>query len=340
MCAPREAYNQTKDRLKAYGLFSDKTIEIVAQVAQKQAAYTTYQDFFVDMGVPEPEFFYYTKRHAVHLVEVPPRVTTARADERVLVLHLPMGNPLDPNQLYQVATIAAANPTYRIVAFGNPSGKPYSFANQRRSPEEYRAIAFGHNKRALVAGELAYVASKNYHTVHHAGYSFGAHKALIASQHSPQNSVQSITLIDPVAHSRYALQLLGDFTRAFIPLGSYVNRTGIQSFFEAREDAKQLHFNRGLARPINLATGIMLARLDFIPLLKKTIAAQPKAPFTVAWGSKSEMGNDAHLRANFHNLRARKTHLRELRLEGDQHAFANDIHLHAAIITEALTAGE
>lgn len=325
---------QTRSRLEGYKLFSEQTITTVVGCAQKQAGYEHYQDFFDEVGVGVPSMHYYTKRRGVHVIDVPARSTPEKG---VIAMHLPMGNPLDTNQRYQLATLAATNPAYRIVAFGNPCGKPYRFRQQARSLRNYFRIAFGNNKEALVAGELDYLASKNYQNIHHIGYSFGAHKALVASLYAPKNSIRSITVVDPVAHSRYARQLLGDFQRTFKPMGAYVDRTGIPSYLEARRATASVNYNAGLARPINLAIGFMLARLDFIPLLRRSIAQQPEANYTVAWGSESELGNAAHLQANLHNLAAEHSTLRSLRLEGDKHTLANDIHLHAAIIREGLT---
>lgn len=324
---------QTRARLEGYGLFSDQTITTVVRCAEKQASYKHYQDFFDDSGVGEPFTHYYKKRRGVQVVDVPART---KPEKGVIAMHLPMGNPLDTNQLYQVATIAMTNPGYRLVAFGNPCGKPYSFKAQRRSLKDYWAIAFGKDKRALVAGELDYLSSKGYGNIRHIGYSFGAHKALVASLYSPAHAVAGLVAVDPVAHARYAQQLLGDFRRTFEPMGAYVNRTGVQTYFEARQATAVVRYNAGLARPINFAIGIMLSRLDLVPLLKSVIQQQSKARIALAWGSASELGNDAHLTANMHNFVHGSPHVKSLRLEGDTHTFANDIHLHAAIIREGV----
>ena len=333
MTASKDIAEKTKARLQSYGLFSDATIKTVTKVAQQQVEYARYEDYFKGMGLPAPALHYYTKRRAVPVVDVAPR---QHPEQGVIAMHLPMGNPLDANQLYQVATMAATLPAYRIVAFGNPSGAPYRFKQQGRSLGELWRIAFGRSKQALVAGELDYLSSMNYENVCHVGYSYGAHKALIASTHSSA-VVAGIVLVDPVAHSRYARQLLGDFKRTFGPMGEYVNRTGVDSYFEARKATAGVRYNAGLVRPVNLAVGMMLSRLDFIPLLGRVAKQHPHARITVAWGSASELGNPAHLQANLHNLGQGYRDVRSYRLEGDTHTFANDIHLHAAIICESLS---
>jgi len=326
----------TTDRLRRYGLFSAATLRVVSQLARKQVGYTTYQAFFDEVGVTKPKLYISTQKGVggVPYVDVPAK---AKQQEGTIVLHLPMGNSLDPNQLYQVATIAAANPAYRVIAFGNPSGKPYHYREQNLSVRKLWNIAFSSRRHALVAAELEYLASQEVTSAYYVGYSYGALKALIASQYS-QGEQKGLILIDPVAHPRGLRQLFRDFNTSFKPMGEYVNRTQVQTFFDARHDAvKLVDYSAGLTRPINIAIGLMLARTDLAPLIDEVLKKKPNLELAVAWGSKSELGNDAHMKVTMHRLAHEYASVRTLRLEGDTHPFANDIHLHAAIIREALS---
>lgn len=330
-------YDKTRKRLERYTAFNQKTIDFAARLAQKQAEYATYQAFLKAADVPlQPTLFVTRSGRGVPLVDISPRTGK---EAGAFVVHLPMGNSLDPNQLYQVATLALAFPEYRLIAFGNPSGKPYAYREQGFSLRDWWRVAFTKNKRAAVSAELEYLASQNVAQVYHTGYSYGALKALLTAYYAPPEQTKGLLLLDPAAHSRGLRQLFGDFNATFAPLGQYVNRTELQTFFDARRDAaNQVRYKRGIARPVNIAIGIMLARTDFIPLLKKVLTKHSHISAYVAWGSKSELGNDAHMKASLHSFthETAKGRVRSLRLDGDTHAFANDIHLYVAIVHDSL----
>ncbi|MGV9002322.1 MAG: hypothetical protein ACOH18_05210 [Candidatus Saccharimonadaceae bacterium] len=327
-------YALTKQRLEKYGIFSDTTIESIATFAQKQSAYNTYQAFFKAVAIPAPHLYVNKKGEGVEVVDIP-----AKGNEKgVIVLHLPMGNPLDANQLYNVATIIATNPKYRVIAFGNPSSKPFSYKEQNLTFWKRFGIGSLLNLQPLVAAENSYLQKHKVSNIHHIGYSYGVHKALVETFYTKPGMVTSILLVDPVAHPRGIKQLIEDFLRAFKPMGEYVNRTKLQTYFDARaEAARTTRPKKALSRPINIAIGFMMDRLDFIPFLKKVIASHPGLQVTVAWGSKSELGNDALLSTSLQQLaQDNSQRVNSIRLKDDTHAFANDIHLYAAIIRESL----
>lgn len=324
---------RTADRLARYDLFSKETIAHVAALAQVQASYPTYQDFFHSVGMNEVKFHTDKKGRGVSYVDIPAR----EIEKGVIVYHLPMANPLDPNQLYQVATVASALPAYRIIAFGNPAGKPYNFKEQNLRFKDRLAITFTTKRRVLVAAELDYLASKNITSMYQVGYSYGALKALLESNYAPAGSLKGIYTLEPVAHPRYPQQLAADFGRTMKPLGDYVNRTELKTFLDARKDsANMVDYTKGLTRQINVAIGYMLSRVDFLSLLNQVLARHPDAKAWVAWASKSELGNDAHLSTRLDALHQENPNIQGYRLEGDAHAVANDVHLTAALLYEAL----
>lgn len=326
--------DSTAKRLKQYGIFSDKTIQTVAEFSLKQSRCKTYQEFFKAMGMPKPTLFITTKGNGVPVLKVTPK----QKPLGTLVLHLPMANPLDENQLYHIATVAGVNPQYQIIAFGNPSGEPYKFKQQNLSLLQKLSVAFTNNLKPLVAAELEYLKEQAVTNAHHVGYSYGAHKALIECYYAEPNSVKSITLIDPVAHPRGFKQLVHDFKNTFQPLGEYVNRAHLQTYLDARDAAaKTKHHDHGLTRPINIAIGVLLRRVDLIQMLEKVLKRQAGITATVAWGSESELTNDAHLKVSMHRLKYEsKQNVLPLRIEAGKHALANDVHLYAAIIKETL----
>lgn len=321
-------------RLNEEGYFSAQTISAVEKVAALQQSTPTYQDFFNAVGLGVPTFFSVGK-FGVSVVDCAPSAKPALG---VLVVHLPMANPLDTNQLFQVATIAATNPHYRVIAFGNPSGGRYSFPGQNLNIERRRGIASGKDIKPLVSAEIAYLKSQGIKRVSHAGYSFGALKAVIASYYSGDMTVEHLITIEPAAHPRSLVQLAGDFLRTDRPLNTYVNRAKTPIFIEARKAAVSgVDYKRGLFRPINIAIARLLSKADFIDWLTKAMVRHPHVKVTLAWAGKSELGNDAHFKSSTHHLgQAMPGRLRTMRFAEAHHALANDIHLHAAIIREGL----
>lgn len=331
----QQGLDDIKQRLKGLGHFSKETIDGVIEVARLQQSFPTYQPFFDELNLSTPHLFE-GLNGGVTVVDLPAR---QRPEAGVLVVHLPMANPLDTNQLYQVATITAANPSYRIIAFGNPSGGRYSYPVQNLSAQKRTAIANGSGIQYLVEVEVEYLKSQNITTVSHAGYSYGALKAVIESYYSGDVTVENIIVIDPAAHPRGLVQLAGDFLRTDLRLNTYVNRANTPAFIEARKAAVTGNeYKVGLLRPINRAIIRLLSKTDFIDLLTKTMVRHPHVKVTLAWAAKSELGNDAHFKSSTHHLsQAMPGRLRPMRFGDDYHALANDIHLHAAIIREGLS---
>lgn len=329
-----DIFSVTATRLEAYALFSPQTVKTVADCAKTQATLSC-EDWLAMIGVPKVKLYAAKNKRVVPYVDIAARVDYG--DAKTLVVHLPMGNSLDPNQLYQVATIAATNPDFRVVAFGNPSGRPFKFRQQRLSIKELFEVAFTKKRRSVIASELEYLERNAIKNVYHVGYSYGALKALLAVHYAPE-VVRGLILVDPVAHPRYRKQLLENFMATFEPMGRYVDRTNIQGYFDARKEAAEtVNFNEGLRRPINIAIGLMLAKADFTELLTNALKRTPHLITTVAWGGKSELGNDAHMGVTLYNLAQKYPHVTVLRLKDDMHAFANDLHLYAAIVHEALS---
>lgn len=330
----QDIFSHTKQRLEECNCFSPQTIQTVAAVAQQQVRHTRYRDFLHIVGVPTVQLHVAKGGSGVTFVDIPAKTKQIG----VLVIHLPMGNPLDSNQLFQVATIAAAVPNYRVIGFGNPSGGRYAFRRQNLSMKQRRAIARGGNVEPLVAAELDYLKSQGVRRVVHAGYSYGALKAMFASYYESAVEVQGLICIEPVAHPRSIIQLTGDFLRTDSPLNKYVNRSKIPAFIDARKHGVDgLSYRRGLVRPINIAVAFLLARTDFMMLFKKILIKRPAIHAVVAWGGKSELGNDAHMTTMLQNITSTHPRVHAFRFAEDTHALANDLHIHAAIILEALT---
>lgn len=328
-------YDYTKKRLAELHDFSSETLEWVAKRAQWQQSHKSYRDLFEAIGVPGVQTFVAENGDGVPYVDVPAR---KKPQAGVLVVHTTMGNPLDANQLYQIAVIADTNPAYRVVGFGNPSGKPFYVAEQSLSFAKWWKIAFTKDARPLFHAELAYLKKQGINDFVQIGYSYGALKAVLESQYTPKGSIKKLILIDPVSHPRNPIRLAKDFSRTYQPLGEYVNRVESATYHAARGDAAKIRDYFGtLIRPVNIAIGLLLARSSISKQLGITLGRNPGASAFVAWGSKSELTSHGDFGAELRNtLGPKASRLKTITLEGEKHAFANDLYVHAALIRDAL----
>lgn len=323
----------TRERLKAYFPFSKTTLNAVGKLADKQQSFPSYKTFFASAGLSTAKLHVTKQGRGVSVIDIHPN-----GAKQTLVLHLPMGNPLDANQQYQLASLATLLPKTRIVGFGNPSGGAYSFKEQGASFWRLFLIAMGIRPQLLITPELDYLATKNIKDAYQIGYSYGALKALLTSRYAPAGTVKGVVTIELVSHPRNPIRLLKDFQNTFPPLGEYVKASGLRLFQDARNDAVTGHdYHAGMRRAINLAIGIMLSRVNALKLANQVLSVHNKASLVMAWGTASELVDDNRMRralTRMNDLFAGR--VKAVRLPGQKHGFANDVHLHAAIIYEAI----
>jgi pimeloyl-ACP methyl ester carboxylesterase len=322
-----------RERLSRIYDFSSATLDVVDRLAKKQSEYKTFQEYFKDVGIGDAKTFKLDANHGVSVVDVMPA-----KHSRTIVVHLPMNNPLDSNQKYQIAMISSLMPSARVIAFGNPSGGKYAYKHHNLYWWERLGIATGLQKKPLVKAELACLESLGVNKAYHIGYSYGATKAMIAAKCAPQGSVEGVLSIERVSHAWTPITLAKRFYAAFKPLEEYARRTSIPTYIDARRKAGDGNdFYSGLRRSINLSIGWMLAFTSGARLARNFMVKQPRSEVVLAWGTESELVDDKRMQREVNNLmKMFSGRVRFYRLEGQQHALSNDIHLHAAIIYEAL----
>ncbi len=317
----------TAERLGGYQVFSPHVVDAVAEFADFQASFKTYQEFLTSQGITEGML---ADKGLAYIDLRPKEHDPAEA----LVVHLPMANPLDPNQLYGIATIAGTNPNKRIIAFANPSGPGYDGNWLLHS--ERRKVVRG-NGRPLVASLEHRLSQVGIDTVDHYGYSYGVEKALAASM--GHTSVKSLILLEPASVEPRNLVSLGlAFAKSAGRLEEYVQACNLPTFEDAREDSVgALSYNLGLARLSNIAIARYISQGRFFANYRHALLANHNASATVAWGSESELASDQIL-SNTLNQPGYTQRTNDLRLVGHGHAVANDIHVQAAVVLEGLAA--
>ena len=167
-------------------------------------------------------------------------------------------------------------------------------------------------------------------SVEHVGYSFGADLASQAVL-SGEHAVRSMVAIEPVVKRRGVARLGGDFKTTAEALDMYVDAVQLEGFAAARADSiGGMTYNIGLVRPTNAAVTMGLARALFSARLEGALLSPHRDDMnaTIAWGSQSELTNTERFPA--------WAGVRQWKFKEQRHAMGNDIHLQAAIVTEAL----
>ncbi len=322
----------TAERLAGYYPFAESTIAAVSEFAERQSRYENYSDFLAAAGATDTVKLQFDGYHPVECIDIRP---DEHDPAEALIYHLPMANPLDANQLYQISTIAGLHPNKRIIATGNPSAGPYKGAQLNRP--QRKAVAKG-NLTPVVTPLIKYVEEQDIDKVQEVGYSYGAKRAQSAAA-AAEYSVSDLVLLEPVVGKRLLLKLGYDFIRTGKPLKGYVDAVELPTFKDARHDSvTPAQFNRSIFSLSNIAIARALTRPDFANSTSDAFLEHPEMQLTVAWGSESEMAKDKLLRESIRQMSEyRSGQIYSMRMVGQRHALANDIHLQAAIIFEALS---
>jgi hypothetical protein len=183
-----------------------------------------------------------------------------------------------------------------------------------------------------------YADQQGIERVREVGYSFGALRASASAGHADYE-VGRMVNIEPVIKKRWLGRLGLDFAATAKELQRYVKASDMLTFEEARHDSVgAMAYNRGLMRLTNIAIARMLAHDKLEACLQAGLTHQPNMKASLAWGSESELAVDGLMNFVIATLRGHhgSERVRTLRLVGQKHALANDIHLQAAIVLEGM----
>lgn len=257
--------------------FSPETIDVVASVAEEQATYDSYQALYEKMRLrvlPFPD----NTRRPVEVLDVRPK---EHDPAEAMMVFLPMANPLDTNQAFQIATLAAAHPHKRIIAFGNPSGGDYNSGRLNRA--QRKLVKQGMDLSPLVELPERYADEARLDRVDYLGYSYGALVAAVAAGRAFREA-HTLTPIEPVMGQRLLVGLGRDFKSTEEALAGYVDNANSVLYRDARGDAiSGSSYVRGLLRLSNLAIASALSKVDFGKVLDEAVAYQPKMQTTLVW---------------------------------------------------------
>lgn len=260
-------------------------------------------------------------------------------ERRARVIHQPMANPLDPNMLYQAATIYAVDPSVRTIVTGNPSGLGYG--QNILSREDRRKVASG-DLRPTIDSIAKYLTNTGVEYVEHIGYSYGADKAAVAAEHADKydQEVTASIHIEPASVIKRSLVKLGAaFISTSKELARYVDASNVPAFKAARkESVGMVTYSMGLARLSNIAIAKALAQDGFEGRVDRALTNQSEMKSCIIWGTESELAIDGIVIAISDRLIAKYggDRVGTIRLPGQKHLLANDIHLQAALVMQGL----
>jgi hypothetical protein len=322
----------TVTRLEGYFPFAPEIIDHVGEVAERQAV-MSHSEFMASVGAHEVKPFSPDGRTIIEVLDILPENADPKA---AMMIHLAMANPLDANQRYQIATVAAANADRRIIATGNPSA--FGYASGVLNRRQRRLVALG-DFRPTVEALLKYTEQEKIERVDQIGYSYGVDKAVAVARYDAFEVPHTVA-IEPASVVQRGVMKLGlTFGSTAKALKGYVNANELPAFLAAREESiGGMEYNSGLLRLTNIATARGIAKGGFEMDLDEAMVVQDSMKTILAWGSESELAPDnvmVRLAQTFadnygpHRVEA-------IRLPGQKHALANDVHLQAAIVAHAL----
>lgn len=335
-------YTDTSNRLHEYYPFSPEITDAVAYVATLQSRHNM-GEFLNLFEIPVPEIITIGEDKPVKVLDIIPKDEFDETQARVI--HLPMGNDLDDNQIYQIATTFAVDPNVRTIAFANPGGPGRKAGILSLS--QCVQVARG-DMRPLIDRQLQYVTSQGVTSVIQEGFSYGSLPALTATAYATlyDQEVTQATVIEPADNkqrsNRKLLAMLGlgaDFIATGKALPAYVEATGIEAYTEeARHDSALglVKYGMGLARATNLAIASALAGNHFYQRAFDALHAQKNARLNSTWGTESELVDVVAMPTEMANLQLHfGGRVSQTAVVGGKHNMVNDIHLQAALLLQA-----
>ncbi len=320
--------SEVNERLREYYPFSDSVVDRVAEVAERQQDFSNYGDMFNFVGVDEAT--------NAEILDIKP--ASGYDTEKVLIVHLPMANSLDTNQLFQVASLSMMFPNDRIVAAANPSG--FGYGHNLLHRQSRSAVSRG-DFFPVVKGLVRYLESDGVGSAVQVGGSYGVDLAL-ATTKTDAFDVKKQLLIEPASVvSKSLSRLAKDFVSTDKELSRYVEANDLEIFSDARKEAVTLaNYGLGLLRLSNIAVARGIALGGFETKLMNTLSGghvKSIPETTVAWGSESELCDDNEVVEAIQFAGAfTGQDVAEIRLKGQKHALINDLYLFGALALTAL----
>ncbi len=326
----------TAERLTQYYHFDSAVVEQVSEAMNRQAAFSSYANFLDVVGANNPQPYALEGYSQRQILDIRPRDEEDPA--QTIVVHLPMANPTDMNQRYQLASLAYVKPNSRIIAMGHPSGG--EFKDGGLTYKQRHAVAGG-NFKPVIDPLVSYLDKENIETVINVGNSYGAELAASLASNGTHKVTDTVYIEPASVKKRNVLKLGLDFKSSEPPMKEYVVANELPTFIEARTDGVGANdYIKGLLRLTNIAVSRGLARGKFEEHAIAGLKEQIDMKTTFAWGTHSELAIDElvlHI-VDEYTIFAGIKRVKIIRMNGQTHALGNDLALSNAIVLQSLKA--
>ncbi len=332
--------NTTQERLAAYGNFSTAVVDRVCEVTEQQQS-MTYEEFLAEYNVPDkPETVCFDGQKPIQVLDFIPAKGTDCDEKEARVARLAIeGSVDDLNQVYQMASIFAFDPTTRLIAIGGPGALGHGAGKVSRSDA---GEVWNGKLKPIVEPSLRYLARERIERVKNFGFSSGASTTLVASAEADDHEVIETRVIEPVDNvfrgpKWVAVASLAiDLAKTFGPLEGYVEASGVPAFIEARDESPIMpSMALGLLRLTNLAMAGALAGDFFDKRARNALGNQPDSRLVAIWGTDSELAWDSNMIKTMSALMREpgfKDRVFSLRMEKGKHNMVNDLALQVAAV--------
>lgn len=334
---------EVADRLHRYYDFDDAVAEAVADAAERQNRYS-FQELADQFGIADGSRAVVPEGHSKPLEVLtfnpPEGIDYDPASARVL--HTAYAYPVNKNTAMHAMRLFETCPDKPLIVVGNAAF--LGMKTGKLSLRDMYAMNRGNTLLPAAKPTLAYLRDQGKIRNDHFGFSYGADKAATVIGHSGDYGqvVGRGVLVEPVSVvMRSMYRLAKDLGHSGERQQEYVRQVGSKPYDEVWAENSLLKFAAwlgGVVRPSNLAIASVLAHDGFSYRAFEVLTKQPHAKLAVAWGDMSELVPDEAIDAVVTELQERfgPARVRAMRLRGMQHAAADDIDLHAAIMLQGL----
>ena len=326
------------ERLRAYHPFDEDVLETVSKLAEVQRRCSWNS---IARALPDKTIYAPDNSSPIEVLDI------VQGDyESTQVYHLPFGYGLDASMTMRLATLAAAQPSTRLIAISGPGG--IGRGKGRLPMKDCQALAKG-NMRPVVEPLFRYLNSQKLSNVVQLGYSSGADKAAMATfyaEHYDQSVPKGI-FMEPVSVTpRSLIDLALAFKVGAKGRSDYAKATNCPAYFEARKLAKEQKKAYGLPvhalnllRISNLAIANSLTYPVFWPYLSGALDQNSNLKTDLVWGSQSSVSRDKSIKHQLkktNRLYPNLNRVRTMVIDGAMHAMSEDIYLLSAMVLQSV----
>lgn len=325
-------------RLLSYGPLDEGIVGRVAIVATMQRGQSWEE---IARTLPDAQYYTSPFGRTIEYVDISPDDY-----DETIVWHAPMATSLDPAARFQIATLAAAAPTKRFIAVGNPAQIGHG---QGALPFRDLQRVWAGDLRPAIEPTMLYLASQNIKEAAHVGFSCGADLAATAAKHAATygQQVSRGAFMEPTSVANRTLpRLAADFLSAGATMATYAAAADCEALNDVRRTTDelthgQLGFALGLLRLSNLAIAHALSLNGFEERVETGLRTQTgngnAMIARIAWGTASELATHERVLGIVDNLRNTfdSDRVEAIQLAGLHHALFQDMYLTTALTLHA-----